>query len=555
MLFQVVPPRGSIRSSTYSQIFILRQDNWNDFSFQTLYQLYYAGQGHGEPALIGDVKILKKGQTAKEFHQVPKGTFSELDDSYCSIGQSLDYYERLAGLPSDIRDAALVGLRDIVRFPELSKKFNNEPGWSISLFRDVKENSEFIQLAKVLVDRDYSSLPSVDLNFVFEMAGWSAPFPFNFSVPDTKDESVDGWPKRSVSVTFPSRIVVIIGRNGSGKSTLLARLARIAHASSSERETDALRSLGTLSPAGIGFTRIVTISYSAFDSFQVPGVTRRDREQIARDIEEGSGRYVFCGLRNIAEELQAKLLRTGGDSLSSTDSDTSYSDREEDTLLKPLRKIASEFAQALEIIEQKNRNQLFRDALGPLLADPSFKDTTIPNILTESRADSIENGFMSWSTGHKIVLHVVSFLVAYTEPKSLVLFDEPESHLHPPLLAALMHSVRKILQENDAFAVISTHSPVVVQETMSRHVHVIRRQGDLTKIFSASIQTFGENIGTLTSEIFDLKSDVTDYHSILRELVAQFDTLEEIEGVFDGSLSMQGRAYVMSLIAQKGRAG
>ncbi len=39
------------------------------------------------------------------------------------------------------------------------------------------------------------------------------------------------------------------------------------------------------------------------------------------------------------------------------------------------------------------------------------------------------------SSGHAIVLLTVTKLVARVEEKTLVLIDEPESHLHPPLLS------------------------------------------------------------------------------------------------------------------------
>jgi ABC-type molybdenum transport system ATPase subunit/photorepair protein PhrA len=67
-------------------------------------------------------------------------------------------------------------------------------------------------------------------------------------------------------------MAVIVGRNGSGKSTLLSRLARVLHASQKDRTTDVLMDLGTVAPAGISFTRIVNIAYSAFDTFQLSGV-------------------------------------------------------------------------------------------------------------------------------------------------------------------------------------------------------------------------------------------------------------------------------------------
>ncbi|WP_429333157.1 AAA family ATPase [Paraburkholderia sp. 35.1] len=160
--------------------------------------------------------------------------------------------------------------------------------------------------------------------------------------------------------------------------------------------------------------------------------------------------------------------------------------------------------------------------------------------------------FFDWSTGHKIVLHVICCLVAYVEPRSLVLFDEPETHLHPPLLAALMHSIRTVLDEQDAYAIVATHSPVVLQETLAKHVHVISREGAHTVVRKPKTETFGENIGILTSNVFNLTSEVTDFTATLRQLADQIQDIEEIEALFElGGLSLQARAYVMSVQASK----
>jgi hypothetical protein len=50
-------------------------------------------------------------------------------------------------------------------------------------------------------------------------------------------------------------------------------------------------------------------------------------------------------------------------------------------------------------------------------------------------------------------------------------------------------------------------------------------------------------------EVFGLNSDATDYHEILRRMVERHQTLEAVEQLFDDGLSLQARAYVMSLIA------
>jgi energy-coupling factor transporter ATP-binding protein EcfA2 len=541
MSFTVVPPHGWQRS-TFETPFVLRRDNWNDYWFHTTYELYQVENSRvGD--LVGQVKILRKGQREKEPHQLQDGFLMQLDDTFCSLGQSLDYYERLATLDPTLRQMVLDGLRDAVDHADIAKAFKEERGWSVSLLRSINED-EFFELSRVIVTRNYSALPRLSLDLTFELQNWSSPVNFRFDAPDVVPFGGSGE-------ILPQRIAVIVGANGSGKSTLLARLARVAHAS--PRERDALRPLGHLVPEGIGFTRIVAITFSAFDSFEVPGINSAERRQIADDVERGTGRYIFCGLRDIVRELREDTEAEGDTDNSAADSDQPLrTERRAQTLLKPIEQMAAEFARTVNLIRRTGRQELLEESLGPLLQDPSFGELSDEfRTAAQLLGDDPASAYLAWSTGHKIVLHVVLSLVAYIERKSLVLFDEPEAHLHPPLLAALMHSIRIVLRRQDSFAVVATHSPVVLQETLSRQVHMARREGATFSVFPAAIQTFGENIGTLTREVFALTTDVTDYHAVLRRLREAYQTIDEIESLFDGELSMQARAFLMSLFAER----
>jgi hypothetical protein len=125
-------------------------------------------------------------------------------------------------------------------------------------------------------------------------------------------------------------------------------------------------------------------------------------------------------------------------------------------------------------------------------------------------------------------------------------------HLHPPLVAALMHGVRQILSIHKGCAVIATHSPVVVQESLGRHVHIVRREGAVTAVLSPTIETFGENVGALTTEVFGLHAETTDFYWILDWLVANKRDLAKIEKYFEPfGLSLQARAYVMTRLAKQ----
>ena len=111
-------------------------------------------------------------------------------------------------------------------------------------------------------------------------------------------------------------------------------------------------------------------------------------------------------------------------------------------------------------------SQVLDSVLIPIFSELSFAEVKTTSLTTLSSGD-VREAFLGLSTGYKIVLHVIVSLVAHTTSKSLILFDEPEMQLPPPLIAALMKSMRIVLEEKNAFAVVSTHSPVVLQETLN----------------------------------------------------------------------------------------
>jgi predicted ATPase len=532
---------------------ILQRHGWDDYGFKTRYHLYYYGATF--EGFIGQVKVLKRGQVETSKSILPVGPHSALGADFCSIGQSLDYYERLAALPELERLEILQTLRDAIRYPEAAAQFHSENGWGTSATRYL--DKDFIPLASVLLERDYDALVSLDVKLRFSSNGWSNSLDLNFSgpppakvpFPRNRPSFSPLFTHRPKAPVLPERVAVLTGRNGSGKSTLLFRLARVLHASQGDRSKPLLTNLGTIEPPGIGFSRVITVSYSAFDTFQVPGVDAVEQRQIIKDIQSGSGRYVFAGLRDIGRELEEKLSAADPDTGDQHEADDEFSvDRQNTTFLKSAAKLADEFVRSIERISEANRTPVLLKVLKILFSDASFADVSGQTTMGFLQLD-LRKSFMSWSTGHKIVLHALVTLVANALPKSIALIDEPESHLHPPLLAAFMHALRTVLQEYDSFALIATHSPVVAQESLRRHVSVVSRLGGEPTISPPRVETYGESIGTITNEVFGLHADATDYHTTLRAMVDVGYSLEQIESNFERGMSLQARAYVMSMLA------
>lgn len=542
MKFSVLPDQR--HTPQFPTRFALKRSDWDDYGFKIFYQLYRRNdEREDDPDLVGSLRVLFSGGYENNQMAIDED-FDSLPQTACSVANSLDYYERVSALPSEERDWLMESLNDLAANPSLRTEAANFENYHKSLFRDVEDVDGFLEDASAILRSDFSQLPDLSEPFSFQVAGWDDAIEFNFDGPD---DEWSQWQTERMGVAgprvvLPRRIAVLIGRNGCGKSTLLSRLARVAFAKPSDRKLDRMQALGEISPPEFGFTRIISISYSAFDSFQIPGLDDSERLQISKDIENGSGRFIFCGLRDIAAELG-----------SSDDVDESEQpDRRSSTRLKNLSDLAQEFQELLAIINEKDRISVFQDGLEVILADASFGDIeerTVDDLVDEDPA----RAFMSWSTGHKIAIHVLASITAHCQRKSIVLFDEPETHLHPPLIAALMRAVRIVLEQTNAFCVVATHSPVILQETLARHVYIVERDGDIVSVRQPQMETFAESIGSLTYDSFGLTAEATYFNKTLKRLVNSSDEPKDLDPLFPIGLSAQAEAFVMSLFARKER--
>lgn len=205
MIISIFPPsRGDVLP--FDTPFALQQDNWNDYHFQTLYHLYRRQPSVGEkPTLIGAVKILRRGQTESDGIQIQQ-PFERLSDSFCSIGTSLDYYQRLNEISLAERDEILDALRDVVSMPDLQPTFRAERGWAKSLFRDDPNPDEFLSDARAILTGNFAALPDLHLDLSFHPAGWPTPIRLDFDSPNSWTLGLFPTP-RGRDTVLPRRIL------------------------------------------------------------------------------------------------------------------------------------------------------------------------------------------------------------------------------------------------------------------------------------------------------------------------------------------------------------
>ncbi|MEV6929696.1 AAA family ATPase [Dactylosporangium sp. NPDC051485] len=163
--------------------------------------------------------------------------------------------------------------------------------------------------------------------------------------------------------------------------------------------------------------------------------------------------------------------------------------------------------------------------------------------------------FGGLSSGHAIVLLTITSLVEQVHERTLVVLDEPEAHLHPPLLAAFVRALSDLLLDRNGVAVVATHSPVVLQEVPASCVWLIRRNGQFVTPERPTLETFGENVGTLTHEVFSLEVTDSGYHRMIRAAVREGMSYEAVLAHFGQRLGTEARAIALTLVAIRDSGG
>jgi predicted ATPase len=516
----VVLPRAAYRPTSGINTAYLNVDNWNDHSFVTMFYLTIFDET-GNKNEIGDVKIGFKGQTTEKGTYTTLGnSFSLLNDQYFSLGTDVDYYKNLSKLAPHLRKRILTALEDIVYKPEKLKNIEDEEVLNTSLFRDVTLSEVHGQFARVL--DGLAELSDFDFNFIRKGLDGFCDLKIPFKV--------------KVGSIPSTNIHAFIGRNGCGKTTILNGM--IDAITNPKHESCVFTEKSTFAESRIPngyFRSLVSVSFSAFDPFTPP--------QEQPDPAKGT-KYFYIGLKN----------------------------RENSEALNSLGDLRKDFVSALiGCLSNESKKDLWLDAISSLSSDQNFENmglsilnTRYANLKEKHKNIQIDNDkfealfyqdisnyLQRMSSGHAIVLFTITRLVNTVGEKSLVLLDEPEGHLHPPLLSAFLRTLSDLLYIKNGVAIIATHSPVVLQEIPKSCVWKVIRSREAIAIERPEIETFGENLGVLTREVFVLEVANSGYHSLLTKSVDLGASYDEILSEYKNQIGLEGRTVLKAMVLNR----
>ena len=341
----------------------------------------------------------------------------------------------------------------------------------------------------------------------------------------------------------PSNIHVLIGNNGIGKTTIIKGMLNALLINNSENKYGRIET-----GWGSSFANIVNISFSAFDD----PICKEDVDN--KDIP-----YTYIGL------IYAKYDESG----------------ERKRVAKYDQLPATFFENYYSIIKSSTKRELWKRSIYILETDNTFKeleiltwDTICPELYNEIQAGfpmhvgetklqykkRLDEEYFKWiikehfgrlSSGHKNILLTLVSLINNVEEKTLVILDEPEEHLHPPLVSAFIRALSDLLTYRNGVAIIASHSPVIVQEVPKKCVWKIRRNGTYRLFDRPIIETFGENLGEITTEVFNYDIANSGFHALLQQASKKYSSYEQALSCFNNELGNEAKSILMSYMYDK----
>lgn len=398
--------------------------------------------------------------------------FFRLTNDCCSIGMDYSYYDALKKLFRTNYQSVLYALRDTAVFPSIYEQFEDDPCFNNSLIRQEPYNSN----PAPLLDSVRWRLQGVNVESYYK-------FKYTFR-PYYSEDREENYTTLdfdfAYNVPFEQRIYGVIGKNGSGKTTMLSMMAQSFQSADDRR----------IMPRKPLYNKVISISFSVFDTFPLP---------------EGDARfnYRYLGLKD----------KTGD-------------------VLKNLR---SELRTHLGGINAKQRTRQWFSFLREVLHEQLAEILTQEGHFEEIDVEKVMGGLEKLSSGENLLIYIFTSLLDEIKQNTLILFDEPEMHLHPNAISSLIQYMYRLLGHYNSFCIMATHSPLVIQEIPSDNVIIFRRDGDSLVVQPLPYETFSQDLTTVTESVFGDTSSNRYHYRILRYLAKKVRDYEKILEMLNNS--------------------
>jgi len=480
--------------------YILTSDNWDDWGYKTSFHVYIYKNGEKYENFSINVLFETVKTSSSTFNSELRGTpknfvpLKKIKENHKFISLGNHYKEIKTIFPNNFEEILEV-LNDIIylekNIPDSELlELKSTKGFEVSLCR-------YQSAKKILEEAKYVLYGGEELdNNRFQ-------FDFNFKLSERKYS----YHFNFVNNDLPHRINVLVGKNGCGKSQTLVAL--------SEYFIDIEMALETfegleITPHPNFISNLMAVTYNIYEDFY-----------ISKEGDDISIEYKYLGFRDSTNNFDKNIPNLEAFN----------------SFKKIYEKDRNNYAHSIQLNERTYRNDVIEflnnafdcDGIGLKCNNYSQRykekgfefiedymmlrvETSFERLVKEISFDDFEpilyftynNEILYLSSGQQIFVNLVINILSLIKINSLILIDEPDNTLHPNLEIDFMRILQDILEEFDSFAIIATHSSIVVREVPSEFVRVIKIDEDNQPIITApTISTFGADIRKITNYVFD----------------------------------------------------
>ena len=253
------------------------------------------------------------------------------------------------------------------------------------------------------------------------------------------------------------------------------------------------------------FYKVMAISFSVFDTFTKP----KDNSFCS---------YVYCGIQKEVRDVEGNRY------------------------FRPMEKheIKEKLKTSIELIKKQSRFNDWKHIIEELIGISEFDSLT-------KQIDESSNELLL-SSGQNMLILSMTTVIASIEKESILLIDEPETHLHPNAIASFMRMLNSLLETYNSYAIVATHSPLVLQELPSNNITVLeRKKENILTAREPRIECFGESVSNIIDDTFDVRCNESSFKSIL-SYASKHMTERQILDFFNDDLSLNAKIYLNSIM-------
>ncbi|RDI53632.1 AAA family ATPase [Microvirga subterranea] len=463
-------------------------DDWNDFAYRTRVDILIR--------LLGETRTFRVDGflgflgAASNRSNGSNRLIELLDESdqltivateahkYFTMLPSMEAYRRVVqAFGVERAGKALTAMNDLVALNEFRTKSNladaaaQTSAFSLSFVRNADTYFAYKNAGPILHGSEYEEFGKMSnsLRVEFRLEGRSSEHELHFRFDHDAD--------------LPKRIAVVIGKNGVGKSQTLGRIVRAAlsgNSSLSDGETGERPLLN----------RILAFAPTNETDTVFPSHRRKRSSIWYRQFSLNRSRR--SSKNNGAADLVIQVARSN-ESIGESSRWAIF--------LSALRAIDSWEQICLPVRRPK------KDYIPIILLNRGNEMSVLEMyaaVDTRSEPVRVINGIgYPLSSGEISFLKFAAQASLHIENGSLLLLDEPETHLHPNFISQFVSLLDNLLAQTGSAAIIATHSVYFVREVFREQVTVLRADSEgYVHASHPTLRTFGADVGAISYFVF-----------------------------------------------------